>query len=214
MSKNVIATIGNAGHILTLAGQKGLTEEAFDDLNSGFLADLFEAAVAGNLKKTDREKLRVILGLPPLTPPALELFREIDCPATEAFDLYDFFNIDNPTVKFRWVDADLRKYFKIRLIEAEGPRQLAISKLTRTVTEKELLAVAPKKTTWADLKWRLEQQPHGEGGDLLVNGWTNLFLIGDCLVRVYRNGDGWGVSVNPVDETFEWLGGGRLTSRN
>ena len=206
-------TSGQLTTVLQLLEDKRVDPARFQTvLASGYLADVLDEKASLDPQK--RDSVRNLLGLPPLTPPALELFREIDCPATEAFDLYDFFNIDNPTVKFRWVDADLRKYFKIRLIEAEGPRQLAISKLTRTVTEKELLAVAPKKTTWADLKWRLEQQPHGEGGDLLVNGWTNLFLIGDCLVRVYRNGDGWGVSVNPVDETFEWLGGGRLASRN
>lgn len=214
MSKNSSATISNASHILTLAVQKGLTEEGFDVLNTGFLADLFEAAVVGKLKTVDREAVRKVYGLPSLVPPILELVKEFDCPATEAFNLDDFFTLDNPTVKFGWIDGDMKKYFKNRSIVAEGPRKLVVNRLVRNATEKELKVVAPQKTTWADLKWELEQQPNGESGNLLTNGRANLRFIGDCLVYVYWYDYGWYVYVNPVNESHEWLDGIQLVSRN
>ncbi len=214
MSKKATATICNAGHILTLAGQKGLTEDAFDDLNRGFLADLFEAAVRGKLKDKDREEFRKTIGLPPLTPPVLELVREIEAPATEAFELLDFFNKDNKDVKFAHIDGDIVKYFPDGHIPAEGPRHLAIHRLTRSATEKEFRATDIEKTTWADLKWMLEQQPKGEKGDLRTNGQANLFFIGSCLVRVRWYDVGWSVDVDSGDGSYAWLGGRRRFSRN
>lgn len=147
MSKKSTALWGAAAHVLTIGQQKGLTEAAGEDLSqTGFLSDLFEAAVAGNLKTADRETFRHILGLSLLNPPAVKTVWEIDSPVTEEFDLHTFFSTDNPTIKFVWVDADLKRYFKTQLIPAEGSRRLVVSELVRNVTEKELLAVGQKTT--------------------------------------------------------------------
>jgi hypothetical protein len=76
------------------------------------------------------------------------------------------------------IEVNLKKYFPNPIIPAEGPRKLVVSKLTRTATERELQTAASQKTTWADLKWELEQQPKGKSGNLLTNGWANLRFIG------------------------------------
>jgi len=61
MSTN--ATLGNATHLLTLAGQKNLSKEGCDALvQTGLLADLIEAAEAGNLTSVDRAKFRRLIG--------------------------------------------------------------------------------------------------------------------------------------------------------
>lgn len=64
MSTN--ATLGNATHLLTLAGQKNLTKEGCDALvQTGLQADLYEAAEAGQLTLVSRGAFRRFLGLPP-----------------------------------------------------------------------------------------------------------------------------------------------------
>ena len=168
----------------------------------------------GNLKTTDREAFRKLLCLPPLVPPVLELVREIEAPATEAFELLDFFNTGNKVVKFAWIDGDLARCFPDGHIPVEGPRKLVVSKLTRNATEKEFRVAESEKTTWADLKHLLEQQPKDEKGDLLTNSWSNLFFIGSCLVRVRWLGGGWRVRVDPTDESYEWSEGSLRFSRN
>ena len=87
--------------------------------------------------KTTLTLVREIDGLPlPPTPPVLELVKVLDCPATEAFSLDDFFTTSNTVVRFGWIDPDLKKYFKTQLVPAEGPRNLVVSKLKKNATEK------------------------------------------------------------------------------
>ena len=207
---------GTPRRLLQVPEEKGLTAEQVESqmLSTGFYSDLCEAAVLGNIVALNRDEHRKSLGLFSLTPPVMELVKVLDCPATEAFNLDDFFTTSNKVVKFGWIDSDLKRYFKTQLISAEGPRKLAVGKLTRNTKEKELLATAPKKTTWADLKWELEQQPNGESGNLLTNGWANLRFIGDCLVNVYLSDGGWSVDVSPVGGSSEWPDGHQLVSRN
>lgn len=67
MSNNANATLQNAKHILTLAGQKGLTGEGCNLLvRTGFLADLYEAAGEVDLLTVNRDEFRKFIGLPPL----------------------------------------------------------------------------------------------------------------------------------------------------
>ena len=55
------ATLGNAKHLLNLADQKGLTKEGCDALvQTGLLADLIEAAEAGNLAEGSTENFTLL----------------------------------------------------------------------------------------------------------------------------------------------------------
>jgi len=206
---------GTVRALLKVPEEMGLTDEQIQLLiETGAYADICEAAREGKLSHSARDQRRSFLGLPALNPPAVKTVCEFDVLATEEFDLYAFFiSTDNPMVKFGWVDADLKRYFKTRLIPIEGLRRLVVSELIRDVIEKELLAVG-QKTTWSDVKYLVEQQPNGEEGKLLVNGRANIFFIGDRRVYVYWYDDGWRVGVNPVREAGVWGGGSQLLSRN
>ena len=63
------ATLKQAGKLLELADQKELTDKELQDVFvSGIISDVFEAAKTGSLDGKKRDDIRVLLGLPPVTP--------------------------------------------------------------------------------------------------------------------------------------------------
>jgi len=52
---------------MNLADEKGLGQESFNTLvETGFMVDIFDAAVNGSLREVDRERFRQMIGLDPL----------------------------------------------------------------------------------------------------------------------------------------------------
>lgn len=218
MGGNLMSKLfGRVRRLLEAGDEKGLTEAGADEMvQTGLWPDFCEAATPGKLKAVDREEFRKLLGLPSLLIPPilLKMVRAIEAPATEAFELLDFFNKNNKVVKFGWIDGDLARCFPNGHIPAEGFRHLAIHRLLRNATEKEFRVAEFEKTTWADLKYLLEQQPKGEKGDLRTNGQANLFFIGSRLVDVRWRVGGWSVNVFLVSGSNEWCKGYLRFSRN
>lgn len=75
------------------------------------------------------------------------------------------------------------------------------------------------ETTLTELYVAMAAQPNGENGNLLNNGWANIFYIKDVngtlrAVRVRWNDDGWVVSACTVEYPHEWHADFRVFSRN
>jgi len=198
--------------LMKIMDEKGLTtaEQVVAQLvKTGAFADLCEAASQNRLTDLDRQAHRRSLGLPRLS---LKLVRRIDRPATGAFSRDDFFRLDNPDVKFGYLDPNLEEIGE-ESVSAEGPCRLSLHALLDNVAEEKLWAVG-KKTTLADLKTMISRQPKGEKGDLLTNGQANIFFIGDRIVYVFLGSNGWHVEVYPLSGALGWREGSQLISRN
>ncbi len=107
------ATLGNAAHLLTLAGQKGVTLEACDLLvQTGFQADLFEAAVTGTIRGLKRDAFRKAIGLAVLIPESiiLEVDYSQDLEAMIAAGNYNYRNPDITAKRFPIFGKGVKKF--------------------------------------------------------------------------------------------------------
>jgi hypothetical protein len=73
---------------------------------------------------------------------------------------------------------------------------------------------AKVETTLTELWDMLKKQPKGEDGDLLINGYANIFYIKDAegvlrAVLVHWFAAGWFVSADSVELSLEWSAGYR-----
>ncbi len=75
-----------------------------------------------------------------------------------------------------------------------------------------------EETSLAHLQQCLKRQGNGEKGDLLINGWANIFYIRDMdgnlwAVRAYWCGVGWCLSADSVEDPDGWSAGDQVFSR-
>ena len=197
MSTN--ATFGNASHLLTLAGQKGITLEACDALvQTGLQADLFEAAVAGKLPSLSRDAFRQALGLPPLS--CLRFLRTCQLGPTAA------------------------KFSLFQLERAATFMEMVSSLLGKEVSEVEeasrLLIAGGHCFTDAEVDAFIKLQEAGDDIGLNTNGYANFLPVinqdGKTVSMAYvdRGGRGWDADRYPLDNGYRWIAGYRFASRN
>ncbi|MHB8903723.1 MAG: hypothetical protein ACYC40_01285 [Patescibacteria group bacterium] len=75
------------------------------------------------------------------------------------------------------------------------------------------------ETTLTEIYAMMGRQPNGESGELLNNGYANIFYVRDIdsilrAVRVRWSGDGWSVRAYSVEFPHDWLAGSCVFSRN
>ncbi|MDP2877452.1 MAG: hypothetical protein Q8O00_14795, partial [Holophaga sp.] len=107
-------------------------------------------------------------------------------------------------------------------VEEEAPEGMLIPlTLIQAAYDREIIAdlggEEEAEVTLTEI-WRLmERQASGEKGDLLTNGWVNIFYVKDKdgvlrAVGVGWGGGGWGVRADALDDG-QWRDGGQVFSR-
>ena len=219
------ATLDQATKILSLFKNTPV-EQVQVILGSGFLADLRD----GNIAEVDRDEYRKILGLCSLMPKPellLEYINSITNPGTtEKFIARDRFAVNTKSdapVKISYLGDNFKKWFLGKVEEPFIESALRYGKLRKPSVDASIIAELggeeKAETTLTELWQALEKQPNGEKGDLLTNGYANIFYIRDVngvlrAVRARWYGDGWIVFAFSVEGPFWWFAGHRVFSRN
>ncbi len=150
-------------------------------------------------------------------------------PALPEFDAKAFFT----SGIFHWKQSkvkfwDFGENFKKKFFNMKcGPTQelkIQSSKLNRRSIDSPIIKALGNDTTRIKLTisqfaWLLEQQPNGEEGFLLINGFANIFYIEDedgTLWAVYGYwlaGIGWRSNAYGFDHPLGWVGGRAVVSQ-
>lgn len=145
---------------------------------------------------------------------------------TEKFVAKDKFCKDSKEVKFYGIWDNFTNWFLAGNGKIEEPlseQGLRYGNLTESSVDgpiiEELGGEAKVETTLTELFVLLKKQPNGKEGDLLTNGYANIFYIKDAkgelrAVFVFWLDDGWVVSASSVEGPLGWRAGRRVFSRN
>ena len=104
-----------------------------------------------------------------------------------------------------------------------GEQVLRFGKLTRNSLDgpiiEELGGEAKAETTLTEMFDQMSKQSNREEGNLLTNGYWNIFYIRDIngvlrAVYVFWDDGGWYVNAFSVEDPIEWGAGGQVFSRN
>lgn len=136
------------------------------------------------------------------------------------------FRKDSKEVKFYGIWDNFTNRFLAgngKIEEPLGEQVLRYGNLTKNSVDgpiiEELGGEAKAETTLTELYDLLKKQANGEDGDLLTNGYANIFYIRDIegvlrAVRVYWFDCGWDVYASSVGRPYVWHAGSRVFSRN
>lgn len=213
------ATLKQAGKLLGMADDQDLTDEQLQHVTgSGLITDIFKAARRGTLDVSKRAEIQKLLGLR-----ILELIGKVKVSAVSRFVAGEHFRKDNTDgVEFWGFGNNFQKHFLDASHAEENVPQteLAVSKLTQSANDKELLEEGIKRVFLAYLSELLKRQPNGEkpnGKDkmLLVNGYANIFEVEgtEWAVNAYWNVDGWDMNAHHVSNLGGWDDGAQVFSR-
>jgi hypothetical protein len=148
---------------------------------------------------------------------------------TEKFVAKEKFVKDSKEVKFYGIWDNFTNWFLADDGKIEDPiseQMLRYGNLTTSSVDgliiEELGGEAKAETTLSELYDLLKKQAKGEAGeagDLLTNGYANIFYIKDTSSVLRAVGVdwfvvGWSVSAFSVENSFDWNAGGRVFSRN
>ena len=145
---------------------------------------------------------------------------------TEKFVAKDKFRKDSKEVKFYGIWNNFTEWFLSGNGKIEEPideKELRYGKLIKSSVDgpivEELGGEAKAETTLTELHDLLKKQANGEEGDLLTNGYANIFYVKDTsgvlrAVRVIWRGVGWRVRADSVEYPHDWFVGFRVFSRN
>ncbi|MCX6808660.1 MAG: hypothetical protein NTW50_03255 [Candidatus Berkelbacteria bacterium] len=147
----------------------------------------------------------------------LVFVKEVELSAIGAFTPADKFKVTPEKVKktadviVGYVDPDLQAIFDGRGIEpARDAEMLRISRMAKASKFAPIIRELGDKaaTTFGRVWQMIEKQGHGEEGDLLVNGYANLFFIEgtDWVLRCGWDSDDrcWDFYVCPVSFSLGW----------
>ncbi len=218
------ATFPQASQVLKLIDDQDPSNEDLQAfIGSGLICDFFEAKRRG--KKITREMQRKAFGLEviELQVKILELVEpKIVIPATtEKFVAKDNFVVNTgkkSKVKISYLSENFQEWF---LGKTEEPRpsekiifcynKLLVSSVDGPIIS-ELGGEEKVETKLSQVYYFLSQQPNGEVGVLLTNGWANIFYVRDkdgklCAVYAPWCGAGWRLYALSVDHPLRWLDG-------
>lgn len=139
--------------------------------------------------------------------------------AIKAFGPHAFYKMqDGLWISDSFRDNVLSKAAMVKNLSAATLKSL---ELTKNAYDREITPCLPQKYEFdisealARIAQMIEKQPGGKEGDLLNNGYANLFYVPDCVVRVYWNADyrSWRVGAWELDD-FCWSAGRRVFVRN
>lgn len=142
--------------------------------------------------------------------------------ATERFVAKDHFKKGNAGIY--WIGDNFKEWFIDKMEDARSESFITSLKLLRNSRDipiiTELGGEEKCETTLAEMFEMLKRQHDGREGDLLVNGYANIFYIcdkDDTLRAVYAfwdaGGGGWFVSAFLVEDPYGWDAGGQVVSR-
>jgi hypothetical protein len=129
---------------------------------------------------------------------------------------------DEATVKISYLGGNFTSWFLDQVVPTHVAGKLDSDRLTENSRDDRIMAElgAGKCETTFDVVYDLlKKQAKGEPGELLTNGYSNIFYVRDCAgvlraVSVTWNDGGWHVYAYSVDNPYEWRGGGQVFSRN
>jgi hypothetical protein len=145
---------------------------------------------------------------------------------TEPFAVAKYFvrNIsDEAEVKISYLGSNFTSWFQNQVVPAHAAGKLDSDRLTENSRDDRIIAelgIADKVETTLDAVYDLlKRQAKGESGELLVNGYANIFYVRDSAgelraVLVDWNGGGWHVYAYSVSGPDEWNEGNQVFSRN
>lgn len=145
---------------------------------------------------------------------------------TEKFVAKDKFRKDSKEVKFYGFYGSFEEDFLSENGKTEEPlseQKLRYGNLTKNSVDgpiiEELGGEAKAETTLTELHDLLKKQGNDEKGDLLVNGYANIFYIRNTegvlrAVGLCWGVAGWRVDAGSVERLGGWLAGYRVFSRN
>jgi len=185
--------------------------------NTGEAIDLFIAAVVNRAKATTQAVV-AILG---------EIIATVPIPATtEKFVAKDNFKVDiseDAKVKISYLGDNFKKWFTGKTEEPFPGSTVYGRKLNKDSVDGPIIAELggqeKSETTLSEVYAIMERQPNGKAGELLNNGYANIFYVRDITgtlraVVVYWDDDGWGVDAVSVEDPHEWYSGDLVFSRN
>jgi len=135
---------------------------------------------------------------------------------TEKFVAKEKFVKDSKEVKFYGIWNNFTEWFLSddgKIEDPIGSQELRYGNLTKDSVDRpiieELGGEAKAETTLSELYDLLKKQAKGEEGDLLTNGYANIFYIKNTedvlrAVHVYWHNAGWYVSASSVESSYGW----------
>ncbi len=145
---------------------------------------------------------------------------------TEKFVAKDKFKVDTSKeakVKISYLGDNFKEWFLGKEEDRFAGSTINGRKLEKNSVDGPILAELggneAAKTTLTEMYAAMAAQPNGESGDLLNNGWANIFYIEDIngtlrAVDVGWYGGGWLVDARSVEDPVEWEADNRVFSRN
>lgn len=151
-------------------------------------------------------------------PPLLDFAVTCETQQVKHFAADDFFTTRNSKVKIRFINDTFNSAFGKKVEENVQAATLRAHRLTARELDAWVIVALGKenyKTSLAQIASLMEQQPNGEDGILLSNGWWNIFYVPDAdgilwAVGVRWGDDGWRVRAYSVGYPFDWIAGYRV----
>lgn len=126
-------------------------------------------------------------------------------------------------VKISYISNTFKEWFLGKIENPFSGSTVSGRKLEKSSVDGPVLAELggneTAKTTLTEMYAAIGAQPNGESGDLLTNGWANIFYIEDIngtlrAVHVRWRGVGWDVGAYSVGSPNEWYADSRVFFRN
>ena len=130
---------------------------------------------------------------------------------------------DKAKIKISYLGDNFKKWFLDKAEEPIKETKLRYDRLTECSVDEpiitELGGEEKAETTLTEVFSLMEKQPNGKDGDLLNNGYANIFYVRDAdgvlrAVNVNWNDGGWNVNANTVENPNRWNVGNVVFSRN
>jgi len=182
--------------------------------------DLLEKLLGGNGEQWFAALKRFLRKENPW-PKLLKRLTTFKVPGAEQFVVADHFRVGNDKgVKIAWIGANFNSCFGKKIEKVVQAAELTVQGLGEASLDAPILAELGERaeTSLAHLWALLLQQPKGEAGTLLTNGFANIFYVRDdegtlWTVSAHWSGGGWDVSADSVERPNEWDAGRQVISR-
>lgn len=164
-------------------------------------------------------------------PGAVRILGDIICnftvpPTTEKFVAKDKFKVDTSRgakVKISYLNDLFAEWFLNKIEDPFAGSTISGRELNENSVDsfilQELGGNEKAEITLTELFAAMEAQPNDKSGNLLNNGWANIFYIKDVndtlrVVSVGWGDDGWRVSADSVENPRRWYADYRAFSRS
>jgi len=185
--------------------------------NTGEAIDLFITAVINRVKSVAQGVVTILS----------EIIATVTIPATtDKFVAKYKFKVDTSRkakVKISCLGYNFKNWFLKKTEEPFPGSTIYGRKLSKNLVDGSILSELggqeKAETTLSELFIMMERQANGEAGELLTNGYTNIFYVRDITgtlraAFVFWLGVGWHVDAHSVEDPSAWRAGIQIFSRN